>query len=255
MAGDRRDGRDASDDGEARSPDGPGFIVTCEHAGHVVLDPWKPLFAGAEDVLRSHRGWDPGAARIARALAGRLSVEPHLHLPTRLLVDVNRSLDHPACFSEWTSALDDDARAELVERIYRPHRAAVERAVAAAIEARGVCAHIAVHTFTPVLDGVEREADIGLLFDPKRPFECELVDAWRAGILARDRDLRVRFNYPYLGTDDGLTTTLRSIHPPASYAGIELEVNQKHASGGAADLILGALVHSVPGSGTRPTHR
>jgi hypothetical protein len=41
----------------------------------------------------------------------------------------------------------------------------------------------------------------------------------------------VRRNYPYLGTSDSLVTTLRRRFPPASYLGIEIEVNQKHPAG------------------------
>ena len=33
-------------------------------------------------------------------------------------------------------------------------------------------------------------------------------------------------NFPYLGTDDGFTTYLRTKFADADYAGIELEVNQ-----------------------------
>ena len=39
-------------------------------------------------------------------------------------------------------------------------------------------------------------------------------------------ELKIRFNYPYLGKADGFTTYLRKIFPE-NYIGIELEVNQK----------------------------
>ena len=38
--------------------------------------------------------------------------------------------------------------------------------------------------------------------------------------------MKVRFNYPYKGTSDGLTTTLRKKFGPR-YVGIEIEINQK----------------------------
>ena len=41
---------------------------------------------------------------------------------------------------------------------------------------------------------------------------------------------KIRFNYPYLGKADGLTTYLRKKFP-ANYTGIELEINQKYATG------------------------
>jgi hypothetical protein len=41
--------------------------------------------------------------------------------------------------------------------------------------------------------------------------------------------MKVRFNYPYKGTSDGLTTTLRKKFGP-QYVGIEIEINQKFFS-------------------------
>ena len=40
-------------------------------------------------------------------------------------------------------------------------------------------------------------------------------------------ELRVRYNYPYRGDSDGLTTWLRKKHPAARYLGIEIEINQR----------------------------
>jgi len=40
--------------------------------------------------------------------------------------------------------------------------------------------HVAVHSFTPTLRGVRRNADVGLLYDPARPGELALARRWRA---------------------------------------------------------------------------
>ena len=49
-------------------------------------------------------------------------------------------------------------------------------------------------------------------------------------ILAIDKNLRIRFNYPYLGISDGFTSYLRKKFNQKNYVGIELEVNQKFLS-------------------------
>lgn len=226
----------------------PVFAVSCEHAGNRVPSPWRALFEGADDALRSHRGWDPGAAGVARALAAALSVRPILHHETRLLADTNRSEDNPECFSEFTRRLAAGEREVLLDRVHRPHRARVRRAAEAAVESGGVCVHLSVHTFTPILDGVEREVDVGLLFDPERTLERELVEAWRGGIVEGEPGLRVCRNAPYLGTDDGLTTTLRAAFPEARYAGIEIEVSQRYASTFERRRITSAVVAAIVGS-------
>ena len=44
-------------------------LVTCEHGGNRIPAPYAALFRGHEAILQSHRGYDPGAAALARALA------------------------------------------------------------------------------------------------------------------------------------------------------------------------------------------
>jgi predicted N-formylglutamate amidohydrolase len=86
--------------------------------------------------------------------------------------------------------------------------------------------HLAVHSFTPVWDGVPRPVDIGLLYDPGRASERALAQALERALRARLPALRVRRNQPYRGVSDGLPTALRRTRSPAAYAGLELEVSQ-----------------------------
>jgi predicted N-formylglutamate amidohydrolase len=86
--------------------------------------------------------------------------------------------------------------------------------------------HISVHSFAPELDGKQRTADIGLLYDPDRGAERRFSRHWRQALKAVAPNLRVRLNYPYRGSADGHTTALRRRFTEAQYLGIELEVNQ-----------------------------
>jgi predicted N-formylglutamate amidohydrolase len=203
-----------------------GFVVSCEHAGRRVPREYRHLFLGVEDTLASHRGWDHGSDPLARGLARTLGVEALLHDVTRLLIDANRSLGHPRSLSEFSRALSPAAREALVRGHYLPHRERVEAAVRRSIDRSGFCLHISVHTFTPELNGDLRTADIGLLYDPKRIEERRLAARWVEAIRAANAAWRVRRNYPYLGSSDGLTTSLRRLHSDDCYAGIELEVNR-----------------------------
>ena len=67
--------------------------------------------------------------------------------------------------------------------------------------------------------------DVGVLYDPARPMELacarEIVR-----VLRRDTTLRILCNYPYRGTSDGHTSSLRKRFLDEEYSGIELEVNQ-----------------------------
>jgi predicted N-formylglutamate amidohydrolase len=200
------------------------LVVTCEHAGNRVPAEWRHLWRGRGPLLRSHRGWDPGALRLARAFGGRL----FFSTTTRLLVDLNRSIDNPAVFSEFTRKLPRADRLRILARHYLPYRVAATQAIEAAMPV----VHLSVHTFTPVLRGRVRPMDVGLLFDPARSGERTFCERWRAPL--RAAGLVVHFNAPYRGTSDGFATWLRGLFPERRYLGIELEVNQRHARRGGA---------------------
>jgi predicted N-formylglutamate amidohydrolase len=211
-------------------------LVTCEHAGREVPERWRPLFAGDDELLASHRGWDPGSRELGEALARRLGCALIVASITRLLVELNRSPGHPELFSERTRGLSAAERTALLEEHYFPYRHAVEAAVAERAAGAGPpCLHLSAHSFTPLWEGRRREVGVGLLFDPARPRETAFCRRLRDLLERRRSDLAVRFNEPYLGVDDGLTTHLRGRFPDARYLGIELEVNQRFPlAGGAA---------------------
>ena len=163
---------------------------------------------------------------LARLMARRLEQPLLVTHWCRLLVEANRSPTNPRIWSSYTKPLPSAARAQILARYWRPHRQEVERAVATALARGERIVHVAVHSFTPVMDGVARNADIGLLFDSRRRHESAFARRWAASLREHDSALRVRYNYPYLGLADGLSTALRRIHPPSRYLGFELEVNQ-----------------------------
>jgi predicted N-formylglutamate amidohydrolase len=212
------------------------------------------LFAGQAAALASHRGWDPGALSLARQFSTAFAAPLFAATTTRLLVDLNRSPGHRQLFSEFTRGLSRSARAQIVAAHYRPHRNAVESAVAQRLAARQTVLHIASHSFTPELRGVVRRADVAWLYDPRRPAEAAFAARWMAALAARAPGLRLRRNYPYQGHGDGLATLLRSRCSNGRYLGIELEVNQRFVvRGGVAWTALRAdLVASLAEALGRP---
>lgn len=205
----------------------PQPLITCEHATNRVPREYAPLFRANRSVLATHRAFDPGALALAEHIVHSLPDAAPLLRTTvsRLLVECNRSPHHPKVFSEFTRNLDKATKAHLLATFYHSHRDAVRAQVNRTIAARRPALHIGVHSFTPVLDGVPRTADIGLLYDPARPREIAFAARWMHALRTLDPSLRVRRNYPYRGASDGLTTSLRREFPPTAYLGIELEVN------------------------------
>jgi predicted N-formylglutamate amidohydrolase len=201
------------------------LILSCEHAGNEVPRPYQRLFRGHEEILNTHEGYDIGAFALALFLKTSLRAPLFAHRVTRLLVEVNRSPWHPQVFSKFTRRLPGDAKEAILQEFYLPHRQNVENAVARRITGGFRVIHLGVHSFTPVLDGERRNAEIGLLYDPKRHRESAFCRRWYTALHALAPKLRVRRNYPYRGAADGLTTTLRRQFPPTRYLGLELEVN------------------------------
>ncbi|WP_151447143.1 N-formylglutamate amidohydrolase [Lacisediminimonas profundi] len=201
-------------------------IVTCEHGGNRLPGRFRALFREHWKLLHSHAGYDKGTLRLARVLAAALGGAHHYAVLSRLLVDLNRSIDHPGIFSPITEALDPELQQEILAQYYHPYREAVERSVAAAISRGESVLHLSCHSFAEELNGEKRDAQVGLLFDPLRRQEAMLCERWQQALEARMPGRAVRLNYPYPGVADGLTTSLRGHYPDPLYAGIELEVRQ-----------------------------
>lgn len=200
------------------------FIVTCEHASNQIPARYRALFAGQARLFESHSAYDKGALKLARAIARALGAEVAFGQVSRLLVDLNRSLSHPALLSRFTKAAPREQQDELIEAYYRPFRDAVARKVAWHVAAGRPVVHLGVHTFAPVVGGEHRNADIGLLYDPARRTELDLALSLQHAL--REKGLSVRRNYPYRGAADGHTTALRRAFPEG-YVGLELELNQR----------------------------
>jgi len=202
------------------------FIVTCEHGGNRVPAPYRPLFRGQRALLDSHRGYDPGSLVMAKGLASAFAAPLVASTVSRLLIDLNRSIDHPQLFSAVIRAAPAQTRAQIVEQHYRPYRRQVERLIRQAVARGQRVIHISSHTFTAELDGKVRGTDVGLLYHPGRREEAEVCARWKETLAALAPELRVRRNYPYAGKADGLTSHLRVRFAQSDYVGIELEVNQ-----------------------------
>jgi len=208
-------------------------LITCEHGGNDIPAAYRHWFRGHETALETHRGQDPGALALARDMAQACRAQLVCSTVSRLLVELNRSPGHPRLYSDITRALPQAEKHALLVRYYLPYRKQVESRIVAALRACRRVVHVSSHSFTPILDGVRRHADIGLLYDPSRAFETRFCLAWRQALLEAAPGLIVRRNYPYRGTSDGLTTHLRRRFSASQYIGIEIEVNQKHTLGDA----------------------
>lgn len=206
-------------------------IITSEHSRNRIPSRFQHLFQHEPRILETHRAWDPGVQHLEAAF------QKHLRQPivrgevSRLLIELNRSEHHPRLFSEFTQQLSLAELQWLKGRYYHPYRDQVVEYVEEQQTRFGWCLHLSLHSFTPIWNGETRQADIAVLYDPQRIAEKELAGKCIEALKNLGAGIQLRRNYPYRGTADGLTTSLRKQF--RNYLGLELEVNQKGLLGPA----------------------
>lgn len=211
------------------------LMLTCEHASNKLPAAFKS--AVPAEILKTHRAYDIGALAVFRKLVKFAKPEFYCEGKfSRLFVDLNRTITNKSAFSEYYEQLDKATASKVKAQAtayWSEYRAAIENFVESALKSKSKTAksepeivHLGIHSFTPVLNGKVRSTDIGILYDPSRPKECELAQVIKAEIKRLHPEMKVRFNYPYKGSSDGLTTTLRKKFGQR-YVGIEIEINQK----------------------------
>lgn len=153
-------------------------VLLCDHASFLVPPSLGTLGLDAEDFMRHYAG-DIGAARMTETLSELLDAPAVLGGYSRLVVDLNRWIDHPTAFAEdgegkpvpGNIGLSQAERLARIEAFYEPYHGAVD-AVLTEREDKGIApAVISIHSFTPVFFGQARVWEIGMLWthDPRLP--------------------------------------------------------------------------------------
>ena len=213
--------RETKDERREKNSSSSVLLLTCEHASNKLPAAFKS--AVPAEVLKTHRAYDIGACSVFRKLVKFAKPEFYSEGKySRLFVDLNRTITNKSAFSDFLRS-NENAKAQATA-YWSEYRAAIEKFVKA--NAKKEIIHLGIHSFTPVLNGKVRNADIGILYDPSRPQERAYANIIKAEIKRLYPAMKVRFNYPYKGSSDGLTTTLRKKFGP-QYVGIEIEINQK----------------------------
>ncbi len=220
------------------------IIITCEHGGNAIPLKYRKLFSNNKAVLKTHRGYDPGALEAAIAIVKKIKCPFVFETVSRLLVEQNRSRYRKVVFSEYSSSLSNYEKNKLLEKIYDPYHENVYTNINQALKKIKRIYHFSIHSFTPVLNNKIRNVDIGLLYDPSRDIEKKAAISVSKALKNALPELMVRMNYPYRGTSDGLTTTLRKKYPASCYSGIEIEINQRHYQ--EKTNIWNTLIRKIP---------
>ncbi len=202
------------------------FVITCEHAVNFIPPQYESYFAPHADLLKTHQGYDIGALGISETLAKTLNVTFFQATTSRLLIELNRSLMHPHCYSSISKAMPEALKQQLIDEYYQPYRDAIINHFQKIIAQNKTILHFSIHSFTPILHNKVRKGDLCLLYDARRKAEFNLAKKWQKWLQNKAPDLIIRRNYPYMGKTDGLVSSCRKQFKEAQYVGFEIESNQ-----------------------------
>ena len=202
-------------------------LLVCDHASNRFP---RSLGTMGLDYLNrvSHIALDIGANAVAETLANNLGATVVLCQYSRLIVDCNRELIDDSAFLECSAGVDVPGNQNLQvnekERrafeIYWPYHNAIKDQIVR-LKKNGIePIVISIHSFTPVINGSDREWEIGVLWD-KDPVTAEifLTRLGEAGYLVGD-------NEPYSGKDpEDFTIDYHAESAGLPHVGIEISQN------------------------------
>ena len=198
------------------------FVLVADHGGNAIPRALGDLGLGEADRTR-HIAWDIGIAGVADRLAERLEAPLVRQRYSRLVIDCNRDperADAVPVISDGTAilgnaALDRAARAARVAAIHTPYHAAIGAALSGQ---RVPPILIALHSFTPVMNGFARPWHAGVLHDRG---DTRFSDAVLAELRAQV-DAPVGDNEPYAMDGIDFTVPHHCYRARRLYAEIEL---------------------------------
>lgn len=177
-------------------------LLTGDHASNRIPRALNTLGLD-QAVLEQHVAYDIGSRKLLTHLAQHLDAPAVVAGYSRLVVDLNRSLEDPSAFPEESDGipipgnrdLSHEDKAARVHSFYVPYRSAIDHLLHR-FRTRGITpAFISIHSFTPQMAGFKRPWHIGLMWDKDPRIPVALIERLRA----HPDGFNVGDNKPYSG--------------------------------------------------------
>lgn len=214
------------------------LVLSCPHATNFVPQSYRHLFPAGKvvggkygrvkvrNILADHWGVDIGALSVAQYVSKKTRVPLARMTVSRLLIEGNRYMRRSLFSPDFTMKLSAAEQAALKAKYWQPFVDEIQSHIEALHGKPAL--HVAIHSFTPVWKGVERTADLGVLYDTRRPRTKKYGQMLQQKLQELLPELRVRRNYPYPGWGEGLPLYYQQRFSDKQYVGIDLETNNKH---------------------------
>ena len=236
-------------------------LLVCDHASNRI--PTRLGDLGLSEQQRSrHIAWDIGAARVTEIVSELLDAQAILSSYSRLVIDLNRSLQDATAIPALTDgvlvpgnlSLPPELCEQRAAAFYWPYHNAVSALLEASLRRGRMPALVSIHSFTPVMHGLDRPWDMGFLWDKDPRLAVPLIRQLR-----NHSDLRVGDNEPYSGRYPAdFTVDYHGERSDLPHVGVEIrqdhigdELGQQRmarALAGALEAVLADLGAAVGGS-------
>lgn len=191
------------------------FLVVCDHASNRIPKSLESLGLTLAEISK-HIGWDIGAKDLSLTIAQALDASCVLAGYSRLVIDLNRVPGHAGSILETSDriripgneALAEGARLTRLNALYHPYHDEIDRQTARISALGKTPAIIAVHSFTPEMNGQKRPWHIGVLWNGEGRIALPLIAALRAD----NPDLVIGDNEPYSAKDGPEFNNTIAIH-------------------------------------------
>ena len=220
-------------------------LLLCDHAnrrfpaslGTMGLDP---------AARRCHLALDIGAGALTENLAASLPVTAVLAQYSRLIVDCNRQLLDPGAFLEFGDGVVIPGNRNLsrpqkqirADEIYWPYHYAVDAEIKRLSAQKCPPCIFAIHSFTPVLNGVSRAWEMGALWDTDKRIADVLMNR------LTDEGYLVGDNEPYSGKAPQ-DFTIDHHAEAAGLPHVGIEIRQDLIDDDAGVTEISALLHDI----------
>lgn len=177
-------------------------LLTGDHVSNLIPKTLNQLGLD-EAILQQHVAYDIGTRKLLTHLSQHLDAPAIVAGYSRLVVDLNRSLEDPTLCPEVSDGipipgnhgLSEEDRTARVHSFYVPYRSAIDAALHG-FRIRGITpAFISIHSFTPQMAGFKRPWHIGLMWDKDPRIPVPLIERLRA----HPENFNVGDNEPYSG--------------------------------------------------------